>query len=259
MQPAVSLAPRQRAGLSAIASFWAGGAAFGAAAVVPYLLEARPELGAELPVSPAAFAAMQALQTGILTLGLAWVGLRAGRSLGLGSPIVERWFRNEPPALGRKQVWRTVLIGVGLALVLTLLDRLFAPLLPPPLDGKPIVVPVWWKGILASFYGGFTEEVLLRLFLLTGLAWLLARLRLSRPAAVGGAVLLSALLFAAGHLPVADQVWGLSLPVVARVLLLNGLAGLTFGLLYVWHGIEAAVLAHLCTDLLLHGVLVLIL
>ena len=39
---------------------------------------------------------------------------------------------------------------------------------------------------------------------------------------------------------------------VARTVMLNGLAGLGFGWLYWRQGFESAVLAHFCADLVLH-------
>ena len=40
--------------------------------------------------------------------------------------------------------------------------------------------------------------------------------------------------------------------VIARTLLLNGIGGVAFGWLYWKRGIEAAMLAHFSTDLVLH-------
>jgi len=113
-----------------------------------------------------------------------------------------------------------------------------------------------WNGLLASFYGGIVEELLLRLFLMTLLLWLVARLRGSAPppAAFWAAIITAALLFGAAHLPAAAHIWGLDASVVARTLLLNGIGGLVFGWLYWKRGIEMAMLAHFATDVVLHVV-----
>ncbi|MCV4861147.1 hypothetical protein OFB63_34375, partial [Escherichia coli] len=67
------------------------------------------------------------------------------------------------------------------------LDRLFAPLLPPTAQGTlPAVAR--WKRLLASFYGGINEELLLRLFLMTLVAWLLGRIFSRSPRAEPPAV-----------------------------------------------------------------------
>jgi hypothetical protein len=146
------------------------------------------------------------------------------------------------------------------------------------------VAPSWWKGLLASFYGGFDEEVLTRLGLLTlfawlpwGLPWLLAwigakltRTRFTLFAWIGArlariqprlpgtrtiwvANVLAAVLFALGHLPTAKAI-GLPIDVitVTQVLLLNGILGIAFGWFYVTAGIEAAIISHFSADIVLH-------
>ena len=92
-------------------------------------------------------------------------------------------------------------------------------------------------GLLASFYGGVVEEVQLRLFLMTLIAWSATWL-VRRQAGFDGtlspriawaAILVAALAFAAGHLPAAAAIWGLDTGVALRTVLLNGLGGVVFG------------------------------
>ena len=66
------------------------------------------------------------------------------------------------------------------------------------------------------------------------------------------AIVVTAILFGAGHLPATAALTALTPLVVARALLLNGLGGLVFGWLYAKHGLLAAMLAHFCADLVLH-------
>ena len=110
-------------------------------------------------------------------------------------------------------------------------------------------------GFLASFYGGIVEELELRLFFTTLLAWglylLSGKRRLPWQALV--AVLVAALAFGAGHLPAAAQVWPLDAVVITRTVFLNAIAGLVFGWFYVRHGLESAMLSHFCADLVLHA------
>ena len=111
-----------------------------------------------------------------------------------------------------------------------------------------------FAGFLASFYGGIVEEVELRLFFTTLLAWLLYLLcgKNRAPWQRWSAVVLAALAFGAGHLPAAAQVWPLDSVVIARTVLLNAIAGLVFGWFYVRQGLESAMLSHFCADLVLH-------
>ena len=61
-----------------------------------------------------------------------------------------------------------------------------------------------------------------------------------------GANVLSALAFAAGHLPVTVQTFGnLTFPLVFRCFLLNGAAGLLFGRFYRKYGLQYAILGHM--------------
>ncbi len=64
--------------------------------------------------------------------------------------------------------------------------------------------------------------------------------------------MLAALAFGAAHLPAAANLWPLDGAVVARTLLLNGIAGLVFGWFYVRHGLESAMVSHFAADIVLH-------
>ncbi|MNV90211.1 CAAX amino terminal protease self- immunity [compost metagenome] len=75
-------------------------------------------------------------------------------------------------------------------------------------------------------------------------------------ALVALAVVLSAVLFAVGHLPAAQAMAGVLTPqVVVFVLVGNTAFGLVAGWLYARHGLEAAVIAHVMAHLLSHPML----
>ncbi|HVL35766.1 MAG TPA: CPBP family glutamic-type intramembrane protease [Burkholderiales bacterium] len=92
-------------------------------------------------------------------------------------------------------------------------------------------------------YGGVTEEVMMRWGLLSALACLALR-RAAPSVAFPVAIAVSALVFAALHLPAALAFAAPEAPVLARTLLLNGLGGLAFGWLYWRHTLESAMIAH---------------
>lgn len=109
------------------------------------------------------------------------------------------------------------------------------------------------SNVLASvLYGGIIEEVMLRLFVMTLIAFLLWKLffrkqdRQSIPTGVFVAAnVIAAVLFAAGHLPATVMLFGdLTALLLFRCFLLNGGFGLLFGWLYQKHGIHYAMLAH---------------
>ena len=97
----------------------------------------------------------------------------------------------------------------------------------------------------------------MRLGLMTVLVWAGARLTRTadpRPAVVWTAIVATALLFGAGHLPTTAAMLPLTPLVIARALLLNGIGGVLFGWLYWKRGLLAAMLAHFSADIVLHVV-----
>ena len=104
--------------------------------------------------------------------------------------------------------------------------------------------------ITSILYGGIIEEVMLRLFLMSLLAFLLRKLFFRKRETVPTGVLIAAnliaaALFAAGHLPATAQTFGTLTPLLLlRCFLLNGAFGLLFGRLYRKYGIQYAMLSH---------------
>src|SRR4249919_3346065 len=153
------------AGLLGVAS------ALATAALFPYLQLLMPEALAKVPLPLPLLILVQCGQAAVLLGLLAFCGLRMGHGLGLGAP----WLR---AALARAprtpQPWLlAVACGAVAALVLVGLDPLFASYMPKPLHALPAANAETHAlaGFLASFYGGIAEEIQLRLFLVTLLAW----------------------------------------------------------------------------------------
>jgi hypothetical protein len=133
------------------------------------------------------------------------------------------------------------------------IDSLVFAGLSHSLIGDPGAIDLW-KRALAVLYGGFTEEVLMRFVLMTTVVWVLmklSRVRVAKASHYLIAIGVTALLFAIGHLPVVSALGGLGLLSVTRVLLLNTMGGIVFGYLYWKEGLEAAIVAHLTTDVIL--------
>jgi hypothetical protein len=245
--------------------------AVGQVAVLPYVLAILegPLLqkllaGEPLPFPLPVMLAVQTLQ-GVVIVGLVTtLGLWLARRIGLGAPILEGWLvGGEPPAPRlRKIAPRAAAIGAAAGVVIVLADwilfseRMKGALARAGIDPASLQ-PAWWKGLLASFYGGIDEEILTRLFLLTLFAWIGAKLTRARPGRPGAGVLwtanvAAALLFGAGHLPTVVAI-GLPLdaPMVIRTIALNAVGGIAFGWLYAGAGLEAAMIAHFSADLVL--------
>src|SRR5262249_20338004 len=113
--------------------------------------------------------------------------------------------------------------------------------------------PTAWQGFLASFYGAFDEEILMRLGLLSVLALALRtaprlgganRADSLRSATFWTANIVTALLFGLGHLPATAAIAPLTAALVIRAIVLNGTAGVVFGVLYRRYGLEWAMASH---------------
>jgi len=240
-----------------LAAIWGTAAGIAAAALIPYVAQLMPEKFARLPVSLPVVAIAQGAQALVLIGLMALLGLRMGHRVGLGSPLLHGWIN-----LRRKPNWRAlrplqaILIGVAAAVLVVAASAFLDPMLPKMLHppAKAGAAASALNGFLASFYGGIAEELQLRLFLMTLLVWLVAKLRKTAPSdpVYWAAIVAAALLFGAGHLPAAHQVWGLDAIVVFRTVVLNALAGLAFGWVYWKRGLEMAVLAHFSADIVLH-------
>ena len=101
---------------------------------------------------------------------------------------------------------------------------------------------------LASItYGGVVEEVMLRLFFMSLIAFVISKLSKGKAVTDTHFIIantLSALLFAAGHLPATAMSIGITPIIVFRCLLMNGAFGIIFGRMYRKYGIGYAMLTH---------------
>lgn len=182
----------------------------------------------------------------LLLLAASALGAALAHRVGLGSRLA-----GTAPGM-HGIAWRDALLSaVVLAFLLRAVDALLQPQLDP--DGLlPTDAPGLRQLLLGVFYGGLTEEVMTRWGLLSLIAWVLHRLRRGGASQAAAGVLwtanvLAALLFAAGHLPALLASVEPSALWVGRTLVLNTLAGIVYGWLYLRHQLEAAMAAHALT------------
>ncbi len=231
------------------------GALIGSLAILPYTLTLQ-ELPPSLPVPLCLLLLIGIVQNLLLFAAITALGLWLGGKIGLGAPVLLDWLAGDPEAPRRFRAVLPLAVGTGVAvaILILLLERFaFAPHLPESL--QTISPPPAWQGLLAAFYGGINEELLMRLGLMTLLAW--AGTRATRRAKPGGGVIwaanvLTALLFGAGHLPALARLAPMTTVLVVRTLLLNTIAGLLFGWLYWRRGLLAAMGSHFSADIVLH-------
>jgi hypothetical protein len=228
-------------------------AAVGAAAIVPYQLATMAHAIEEAGLTPAAFAVATIGSGTLLAAIAALLGLWLGPRVGLGAPLLAALVRGRVD----RSAWASALAlavpaGALVAGAVVAIDLALAPWLPDVAGGAPVPLALRY---LASLYGTVNEELLLRLGLLTAVAWLLARATrssapLGRPL-LWVATVVAAVGFGAAHLSAVAAAVPLDALVVARTIGLNASLGLVFGWLYWSRGLAAAMAAHLAADLVI--------
>ena len=189
----------------------------------------RPLLGLVTAVQSAGYG----LVCGVL-------GILLGKKTGLWKD--ERTLEQRP-----LMIVNIVVILGGMALILP--DLLYFGRYFQPIMDSYAVKPTLAYILAAVLYGGVIEEVMLRLFMMSIIAFLLHKIfwrkqEKTPTAALVAANIISALLFAAGHLPATAMLMGLTPMIVFRCFLLNGGFGLVFGWLYRKYGLRYAMIAH---------------
>ncbi|MEJ7930247.1 CPBP family intramembrane glutamic endopeptidase [Ramlibacter sp. AN1015] len=212
-----------------------------AAGVLPSDLAALP---------PVQLLALSLLNPALLLLLAGVLGAALAHRVGLVS-----WSAGTASRPTGREVGAAVLAGLLLSALLWGLDLVFSG--SAGLDAQALAqrVPGAGARLMAGvLYGGLTEEVMSRWGVLSLLAWALHRVLRRGPAPPGAGVLwtanvAAALLFAAGHLPALAAATEPTAAWIARTLLLNALAGLVYGWIFLRGRLESAMAAHAATHL----------
>ena len=143
-----------------------------------------------------------------------------------------------------------LIISILGGLTLSVIDKyVFGSFIEPVLhsyDEKPTI-----EYIISAFtYGAVFEEILIRLFLMSLLVWIISKVFYRKKETIPIKVfiianIISAIMFASGHIPATIQTFGyIDGLILFRCFLLNGAFGLAFGWLYRKYGIGYSMLAH---------------
>lgn len=237
---------------------------FGTIAVLPYTITLQEELLQNLPVPLYVLLAAQLIQTTILFGVATFIGLHLARKVGLGLPILEGWLEGREVKSYLKSILG-ISIGLGIlaGILIIGLDYLFSFAGVPINVTQASINPPAWQGFLASFYGGINEEVLLRLFVMTLIAWMIFKIKKTEDGKLTNtgmwlAIIIAAVIFGAGHLPAVMAITTLTPLVIVRTIILNAVGGIIFGWLYWKKGLESAMISHFSADIVLHVILPLI-
>ena len=148
----------------------------------------------------------------------------------------------------------TIIISIISALVLFPIDKLIFGQLNTWVYEYYTVKPTIYEIIGGILVGGIIEEVMMRLFFMSLLVFIISKMFFKNkeiPSFVFIiANIISALLFASGHLPSTAVATSLTPVIIIRCFLFNGGLGLTFGYLYRKYGIGYAMIAHGAAHLL---------
>ena len=221
--------------------------------VLPYTLALSPGLtGIFTPF--VLFAQM--IQTLVIFSIAIFLGLLLAKRVGFRLPVLEGWLEGREV----KNYLRSILgisIGLGLlaGVIIVVLSLIFTPL-SATFQHVELSIPLW-KGFLASFYGAISEEIVMRLFLMTLIVWIIFKVKKTadgKPTALGIwiAIIVSSIIFGLGHLPITGSITTITPLVIGRAVLLNGVGGVIFGWLYWKKGLESAMMGHFSADIVLH-------
>jgi hypothetical protein len=229
----------------------------GTLAVFPYVVTLQKDVFSKLPIPIAVVILAQVVQSTVIFAVAIAAGLYLARVTGFTHPVLtaisEKKDRTKPLV---RMLRLSLISGIVAALAIFGLDYLFS-LFQSTISVCSNPAPIWQR-LLAALYGGIVEEVLMRLFLVSLLTWigmkLTGQLKPSRNIIIT-AIVLAAIIFGLGHLPVTAALTKITPLIVARAVILNGVGGIIFGWLYWKKGLESAMIAHFTTDIFLLSIL----
>lgn len=181
-----------------------------------------------------------AIQSAGYGIVLGAIGIWLGKKTGL-------W--KDERTISKKPLAASIVIAVIGGLAMILLDILFFRHYSEAIMASYAVKPTIPYLLATVTYGAIIEEVMLRLFFVSLIAFVLWKVfnrKNERPSTgvIIAANIVAAILFAASHLPATEMLLGLSHMIVFRCFLLNGGLGLMFGWLYRKYGLRYAMIAH---------------
>jgi membrane protease YdiL (CAAX protease family) len=243
------------------------GSALASVAVVPYSLSISGNTLAQINEQLAKRGRRQLTQAQLLALSFAQgqtifgiasaLGMLLGEPMGIGPMHIKSLLEGKGFNMSGREAATYAASGAAASMALAAIDVTLFRSVREELKKKGVREPGVWKSLLACLYGGFAEEVLIRLGLQTLLAAGVRALLKERAVPPAGAVMWPAIIisnigFGAGHLPSTVAMVPLTPKVVARALVLNSVVGILCGYLY-WHeGLEASMIAHGAADVVLH-------
>lgn len=214
--------------------------------ILPYIFNVEAEILKKSTFSLPMLALIAFIQGTVIFGIAAFFGLILAEKTGFKLPLIDAWL-NHRKIDYRKTLLLSIVLGSIAGILIIVLDK-FAFQQSIALNmGVPL-----WQGFLACFYGGIAEEVIMRLFLMSLFVFILIKITRRKKAGsviVWTSIVLVAILFGLGHLPITSTVTSITPIVIVRAIVLNGIGGAIFGWLYWKKGLESAMISHFTADI----------
>lgn len=218
--------------------------------VISLLLMPLPQLSHNIPGYLAPLLLL--INATILLLIASFLGVYLAPQINLHAPVLEALLlKKNISSLFMQQLRVGSIYGVSAGLSLKFLYLFATPYLPEAYIA--LTKSLYLSPVTKLLYGGITEEILLRWGFMTVIAWMLWKsVKQQKDYIYILAILLSAGVFALGHLPAAYSLVPEITPQLLIYLILgNTLFGLIAGYLFWIYGLEAAICAHMVCHLVL--------
>ncbi|WMW25111.1 CPBP family glutamic-type intramembrane protease [Methanolobus sediminis] len=229
-------------------------AEFSLLAALPYAITMSGDALYDMAMAiPTILAAQFARSTVILLIGI-FTGLYLGKKVGLKTPVLSSFFEDRQLPSNFKPAFKlSVIFGVIISLLILILDIfVFAR------DSEPLLVylatPPLWQRFMYSFYVGVTEEVVLRLFLMTFLVWITWKIKKNSEgkATDAGAwlsIIIVSSIYSIIYLFFSRE--NIDPAIAMSIAVSNWIAGTAFGWIYWKKGLEYSIIANLTATMML--------
>jgi len=212
--------------------------------ILPYIFNVQAEA---LKIISLPLLILIAISQGTVTFGIAaFFGLILAEKIGFKLPLLTSWIEHKKIKY-RGILLLSIILGLIVGIIIFVLDKfVFQQSITLNMS-----VPLW-QGFLACFYGGIAEEILMRLFLMSLFVFIILKIfrrKEKNSLIVWISIILVAILFGLGHLPITSAVVSITPIVILRAVVLNGIGGIVFGWLYWKKGLESAIISHFVTDI----------
>lgn len=229
----------------------------GMVGVLSTLLMDLPIPKEEVPI-PMGIAKLLNLITPTFLLSIAvLVGVNCAHRVGLSAPLAEAFADALPKVSAiQPQILPGLLGGALGGIVVSAWFPLWRSILPSDFISKAEEFSRNTPILTRILYGGITEEIMIRWGLMSFLVWLAWRLLQKSQGAphtafVVLAIVISAVVFGLGHLPIAFALSSqVTTALILYVVIGNSIFGLIAGYLFWQKGLEAAIMAHMLTHII---------